>query len=256
MLSTLFLVGAFLTQHPAAQQYQQPQYPAQQYPQQYQQPTPNAYQQPAAQYPQQYPAMQQGYPQYPAQYPGMQAMAFPAQKVTKVFFPESADRKPYSVAVAKTNLSCTAPCTLEIPSKKNRIVFQGENRKIEETFTVFGSEMTIQMEREGSKGKLVGGGLLLGFGIPALGGAVFSYTWWAENAHDVDSARITAISLTVATVAMISIGSALIHTGKARINQSIGSAGHAEAESPILDSLQFAVVPTHDGFTAGAGFRF
>ena len=200
--------------------------------------------------------------------------------MTTVHFLEAPDKKPYSITIAGTNISCTAPCQLQGPAgHATTMVFRSGEEAYTKTIRIDGPEVNLQYRDHGS---VLAGGLLLGFALPAglaiigirsaatgtpffadpnyfydthenlnkhnqcmhLSGPAFDDCNYKDHSTSVKASYILGSAV---SVAMIITGSILIHRYRTRVQKSFDSS---------LNSLQLAIVPTREGFAAGAGFQF
>ena len=260
-------------QRPAAAQpqYQQPK-PVPQYQQQptrnaYQQPAANSYQQPAPQpqYQQPNPGMQP-YPlpaanayQAPMPPPYGQPMAAPVmppppmapafppgEKVSTVYFPPTPKGESYGISVGEYNLTCQAPCVLQIPQSTKKITFSYDDRETTQKLRLRDDVVTLQMVKVGSRGRFVGGWVIESLGLAATVGGIITLA---------AGSPVAGHSVMGGGVLFAAVGCILVVTSVPRFKMNLGMPAMAEKDHP-LDSLQFAIVPANDGFAAGAGFRF
>ena len=187
----------------------------------------------------------------------MHPVALPPPTMTSLKILEAASGEVYSVQI-NDGETCTAPCVLSVPSQKKTVItFIGPNRTVKQRVNVYGQEMSLRMMQEGSAGINVGGGLMLGFGVPIMvGGLILTTTGLL-----IDSGAITGSGLPLALVGLgLTIGGGILRSkGRFKFEQSVSSTyadSSRDSKQIIQDSLQFAIVPMSNGLTAGAGFRF
>ncbi len=215
-------------QQPAAQpQYQQPTVPPQS-----QQPAYYAPPQPATAYPPQYPMPTQQF----AQSPGHKRVHFRGNQT-------------YSIRVADVDLQCTAPCFLDIPSETASVQVSVGKKVFTQNLKLDDDELAFRLTRPNVV-STVFGSIILGLGlidlitVTSIGFAVdwdltvYGWTLLGCSALFIASGAIT-----------------LAFRGRWGLKKTNVPLAANESETP-LNSLKFAIVPTHDGFAAGAGFRF
>ena len=188
----------------------------------------------------------------------MHSTAPPQPTITQLKILEATSGEVYSVQI-NDGETCTAPCVLNVPSnqKKTIITFIGPNRTVKQRINVYGHEMSLRMTREGSAGMNIGGGLMLGFGVPIMvGGLVLTTTGLLA-----DSGALAGSGVPLALVGLgLTIGGGILRSkGRLKFEQNVSSTyadRSLDSKQIIQDSLQFAIVPMSKGLTAGAGFNF
>lgn len=200
------------------------------------------------------------------------AVVAPAN-TTRLYFSLASPGRRYSVRVLGTELTCEAPCVLDVPNGSEReLVFQMGQQRFRRAISLSGADVQLEFSRPTRPGKLIAGGILLGLGAASL---TMSILWAALAATLYNSdgeifgdgliplfARgfvlitsfLAAIASFVIGVATLTPGIILVERGKASLD--IKRASPQKAQARPLESLRFAVAPLRDGAIAGAGFRF
>lgn len=187
----------------------------------------------------------------PRQPPPPTSSRYPYLTTTTVHFAESVDKKPYTVVSHTTQEGCMAPCALEVPATKNKFFFQTEDAFFARKFNLSGPEQTLQLERDGNSGMVVGGALLLSLGIIADISGTIRFIVVDDKEDRLWTAGVTAFL----TGILVASGITLITLGKPKVRKTY-TVPDVPAETDFLDTVEFSVFPIREGLSAGAGFRF
>lgn len=200
----------------------------------------------------------------------------PKIETTRVIFLESPKAgRQYSVSIADLRLSCEAPCVLDVPShQEHTLTFQIKNRRWNQVRHFSGSQSLLQLELLGKRSarRLNAGGIA----ITTIGSVWFfvgvtaltllddssdakthvtkARTWWLASSIGV---FLPLFVILPGGIAMLAIAKTQ-NTNQKRLHviEMQPTPEKTSLKATIRDSFQFGVLPTKDGFSAGAGFRF
>ena len=198
----------------------------------------------------------------------------PPSNMSRVRFVASPDQQPYTVSLVNTELSCTAPCVLDIPAGEARLLFQTGKKTFSKSLDLNVPEAGLQYD-PGDSGYYRSGIWLLSLALPAglttwagvfaLGVLLFGLDSSDQSVYPdakEDRRNLDIMALAVAPAAALAVflpmaivGAYRLYHYRPHINQ-IPSPSDTASATRAPDDFQFAIVPTRDGFSAGVGFRF
>lgn len=203
----------------------------------------------------------------------------PAPGMTRLYFLEEGRGRryiqgvPYSVSIAALNLSCSAPCILDVPVGRHEIAFTSAEGTRTRPFKFHQREVSLLLERGGSDtGVLTGTILLVGGAITELAGIiVLAKGYWYKSttcggfipnicSYDSNPGLMWAGGgIMIAGIVLLTIGPIVRSLNSGTFHKYKGNQMNYQMmslEETIQDSFQFGIVPTKEGFSAGAGFNF
>lgn len=205
--------------------------------------------------------------------------AAPAPGMARVTFSLSSKKIPYAVQLANTELTCKAPCVLDVPAGENTFVFltgRDLSSASRRTYSVGEEGLDLELTRPYSTARRVAGITFLtlgagGLAVGALGIVMIAAACRSDQeAEDVEDALGLVLSDVVFLVYGIAftvlglaesvitglIGAHYLRTSYAGIDRHEQQSRPKAVSSVIRESMTFGLVPVRGGGVAAMGFRF
>ena len=192
----------------------------------------------------------------------MSADAAPPPGMTRVSFDLSRRRKPYSVHLLGTELTCRAPCFLDVPNGEAEFVFSAGRRdrvQLVRKYDLDGDNLHLELVRRNNTAMRIAGITFAAIGGGALGLGIFGTVLAIESRHSSNEGVIGyAVFIVIGYVGALAYGiPGILMIAKSRPKVVAREAPQRlSVKETIKESFRFGVVPLSDGAAAMAGFRF
>lgn len=193
---------------------------------------------------------------------GAMASAAPAPGMTRVTFDLSRRRKPYSVHLVGTDLTCEAPCILDVPNGEAEFVFSAGRRdrvQLVRKYDLDGDNLHLELVRRNNTAMRIAGITFAALGGGALGLGIFGTVLAIESRHSSNEGVIGyAVFIVIGYVGALAYGiPGILMIAKSRPKVVAREAPRRlSVKETIKESFQFGFVPVREGAVATAGFRF